>query len=265
MKCLYRVVCLFVCILLLTAMSGCPWCHRGPVAGETQTFDGMEFQWIPAGTFMMGSPDTEEGRASNETLHKVTISHGFWLGKYEVTQAQWDAVMATNPSSFDGDDLPVETVRWYDAMDLVEALNAANSDDVYRLPTEAEWEYAYRAGTSTRFYWGEDSDESALDDYAWHGFNSSAQTHPVGMKMPNAWGLYDMAGNAFEWCWDWSDDYPDGPVIDPEGPGSGTNRIARGGSFLLEDSAAYRGAYRNNYPPNGVSYQYGFRLLRIAD
>ena len=193
---------------------------------------GMEFVLIPAGEFDMGSPADEEGRYDDEgPVHTVTIEKAYYLGKYEVTQKQWREVMGSNPSDFKGDDLPVEWVTWDDAQDFVIKLNAREGTDKYRLPSEAEWEYAARAGTTTRYSFG--NDESDLGEYAWYWDNSNSKTHPVGQKKPNSWGLYDMHGNVFEWVQDeWHSNYDgaptDGSVWDS---GDGSSRVLRGGGW----------------------------------
>ncbi|HEY7545724.1 MAG TPA: bifunctional serine/threonine-protein kinase/formylglycine-generating enzyme family protein, partial [Blastocatellia bacterium] len=180
------------------------------------------FVQIPQGEFLMGS---EKGEGDEKPAHKVRISRPFEMGKYEVTQAQWEAVMGNNPSNFKGANLPVENVSWNDAQEFIQKLNARNDGYVYRLPTEAEWEYACRAG-STGDYAGN------LDEMAWHGSNSASKTHSVGQKKPNAWGLHDMHGNVWEWCMDWylENYYSQSPSADPPGPGTGSLRVSRGGS-----------------------------------
>jgi formylglycine-generating enzyme required for sulfatase activity len=218
----------------------------------------MKLVRIPAGKFMMGSPDPEEGRAFNETQHEVTLSKPFYMGVTEVTQAQYQAIMDTNPSNFKGETNPVEVVSWTEATEFCKKLTEKTRQAV-RLPTEAEWEYACRAGTTTAFSFG-DAD-SALGDYAWYGANSGDETHPVGQKKPNAWGLYDMHGNVMEWCADWYKDYPKGAVTDPQGPASGSGRVLRGGSWN-DDPDFCRSAYR--YPfdtPDDRAINYGFRVV----
>jgi formylglycine-generating enzyme required for sulfatase activity len=215
----------------------------------------------------MGSPDSEAGRFTNETQHQVTISQGFWLGKYEVTQAQWVAGMGSNPSDFPGNLRPVDKVSWDDVQDYLAALNAkkGTTGGPYWLPTEAEWEYACRAGTTTRFYWGEDPTESAITNYAWYEDNANSEPHNAGTKLPNGWGLYDMSGNVYEWCQDWyEEDYPAGPVTDPEGPATGTDRVLRGGAWDT-DLGGCRSAFRLYSSPDGSGNSIGFRLLRTAD
>lgn len=204
-----------------------------------------EFVAIPAGEFEMGG--------SNK--HRVTISKAFGMGKYEVTQGQWASVMGSNPSKFKGDEnLPVERVSWEDVQEFISKLNSRSSKYTYRLPTEAEWEYACRAGT-TGDYAGN------LDSMGWYASNSGDKTHAVGQKQPNAWGLYDMHGNVWEWCSDWYGDYPSGTVTDPSGASSGSLRVHRGGSCY--SSAEFcRSALRNGHAPDYRYGNVGFRLVR---
>ncbi len=211
----------------------------------------------------MGSAASVMGRGLDETLHETTLSNGFWLSRYEVTQARWKAVTGAEPSSADGDTLPVEQVSWEDAQDFLILLNAASSGATYRLPTEAEWEYACRAGSTTRFPWGNDPMETEIDENAWYSANAN-ETHPVGRKRPNAWGLYDMNGNVSEWCQDWYGAYPSGPVTDPVGSIAGTYRVIRGGDW--GEAAVYcRSAARNNQSPSQKNGFLGLRLLRAPD
>ncbi|GHV58266.1 hypothetical protein FACS189460_5780 [Deltaproteobacteria bacterium] len=162
---------------------------------------GTEFVLIPAGTFVMGSPPEDESAYDWEKpAHQVTISRPFYLSKYEVTQAQWEEVMGSNPSYFKGRDNPVENVSWEDVQEFIKRLNQMEGTNKYRLPTEEEWEYAARAGSQTRYHFGDS--ERNLGEYAWYSGNSNDETHPVGQKKPNAWGLYDMAGNVWEWVED---------------------------------------------------------------
>ena len=225
-------------------------------------FIGMEFVLIPAGEFKMGSPLSEKHRDSDEgPVHTVTIKKAYYMSKYEVTQKQWREVMDTNPSNFKGDDLPVERVSWNDAQEFIKKLNKKESTDKYRLPSEAEWESAARAGTTTPYSFG--NDESNLSDYAWYYSNSGSKTHPVGQKQPNPWGLYDMHGNVWEWVQDkWHSDYDGAPTdgIAWES-GSSSYRVRRGGGWLrLAESC--RSASRNNRDPGDRSGNFGFRLLQ---
>ena len=219
---------------------------------------GMEFVWIPAGNFLMGSPMDEEDHSYIERQHEVRISAGYWMKKHEVTQGEWVVVMGTNPSYFSdcGPRCPVEEVSWDDTQEFIRRLNSreSGSGNVYRLPTEAEWEYAARAGTPGARY-GE------IGTISWYLANSGGSTHPVGQKRPNAWGLHDMLGNVWEFVGDWFDGYPSGPVTDPGGPESGSIRVYRGGSYLFP-ARFVRSAYRNYGSLSTRRYDIGFRLIR---
>jgi formylglycine-generating enzyme required for sulfatase activity len=222
----------------------------------------MEFTLIPAGEFEMGSPSNEANRDDDEgPVHQVTIKNAYYMGSYEVTQAQWRAVMGSNPSYFTGNDnLPVEKVSWDDVQEFVKKLNAKEGTDKYRLPSEAEWEYACRAGTTTRYSFGDS--ESNLGEYAWYDDNSGGETHPVGQKKPNPWGLYDMHGNVWEWVQDtWHSDYDGAPSDGSAWAGSGAYRVYRGGSW--NDLARYcRAAYRYFNVQGYRSSYLGFRLVK---
>ncbi|MCX5846264.1 MAG: SUMF1/EgtB/PvdO family nonheme iron enzyme [Deltaproteobacteria bacterium] len=220
-----------------------------------------KFVLISAGTFMMGSPEDEPKRLSNETLHQVTISKPFYMQTTEVTQGQWKKVMGNNPSYSGDDNLPVEKVSWNDVQKFIRKLNKMEGTNKYRLPTEAQWEYAYRAGSTTVYFFGNDPDR--LDEYAWYGNNSGAKTQPVEQKKPNAWGLYDMQGNVMEWCQDWFDAYPSHSVTDPCGPPKGAYRVHRGGCWGSYASHC-RAASRSLSAPDD-RFRSGFRLLRSAD
>ncbi len=237
---------------------------EGEGEGETVLLPGdvpLELQWISAGSFTMGSPSTEFGRDSDETEHAVTLSQGFWMGKVEVTQAQWQAVMGINPSVYGGNpNRPVENVSWNDCQSFLTAINALGLGS-FRLPTEAEWEYACRASTATRYYWGEDPLNGEIDFYAWFGENSGATPHEVGSKLANLWGLFDMSGNVWEWTADRYGDYPSGPVTDPTGPASGSYRAIRGASW--KNTSYYcRSAGRFHVSPSYHDGLLGFRLVR---
>jgi formylglycine-generating enzyme required for sulfatase activity len=221
---------------------------------------GMEFVLIPAGTFMMGSPDSDtEARNDEKPAHRVTISQSFYLGKYPVTQAQWETVMGNNPSHFkDNPNHPVERVSWNDVQGFIRKLNEREGGGDYRLPTEAQWEYACRAGTETPRY------HQDIDAIAWYDANSSRQTHPVGQKLPNAWGLYDMLGNVWEWV---QDRYAEGyyryrPTVDPQGLVAGAFRVYRGGSW---DGTArvVRAAGRVGTVPGVRDVYLGFRCSSL--
>jgi len=225
--------------------------------------------FIPPGTFRMGGPTNEVDRLDQEGPQTaVTISRGFWMGKYEVTQGEYLAVMGSNPSFFTGDtNRPVEQVSWFDATNycgvLTQRERAAGriaSNSVYRLPTEAEWEYACRGWTSARFSYGDDPGYTNLTNYAWYSDNSGNTTHPVGQKLPNPWGLYDMHGNVFEWCQDWFDFYLGGIAVDPQGPTTGSNRVFRGGDWY--DFAWHcRSADRSYEEPHFNPSIIGFRVV----
>jgi len=219
----------------------------------------MKLALIPAGKFMMGSPDSEQWHYKIEgPQHEVTLSKPFYMGVTEVTQAQYEAVMGTNPSNFKGATNPVETVSRKDAAEFCKKLSEKTRQTV-RLPTEAEWEYACRAGTATAFSFG-DAD-SALGDYAWYDANRGSTTHhPVGQKKPNAWGLFDMHGNVWEWCADWRGDYPNGAATDPQGPASGTSRVLRGGAWSTPPDPC-RSADRYSYARGDRYYYFGFRVV----
>ncbi len=245
--------------------------------GLKALYDGSGFVRIPAGEFMMGSRD---GSGDERPVHRVRISRSFEMGKFEVTQAQWEAVMgsnraahaepekesvalgepvvSSNPSHFKGSTLPVENVSWDDVQQFLRRLNRLDSRHTYRLPTEAEWEYACRAG-STKGYAG------SLDRVAWYQANSGGQTQPVGQKQPNAWGLYDMHGNVLEWVQDWygHDYYGNSPATDPQGPKSGSYRVYRGGSWYAS-AADCQAAFRSFDLPGNRYYSLGLRLVRTA-
>ena len=224
----------------------------------------------------MGSPDDERGRWGSEgPQHEVTISQAFYLGKYEVTQAQWEAVMGANPASSwgVGDDYPVYYVSWDDCENFIQWLNSLGQG-TFRLPTEAEWEYACRAGTDTRFSFGDalecdEPDEvycELADQYMWWGGNRTYGgeqdgSKEVGRKRPNPWGLHDMHGNLWEWCSDWSGSYPSGPQVDPQGPSTGSRRVLRGSYWNGSTTQNCRSAVRNSYSPGDRS-NIGVRLLR---
>jgi formylglycine-generating enzyme required for sulfatase activity/serine/threonine protein kinase len=250
-----------------TSISGAP-----AGTGTDRTFTssiGMEFILISSGEFDMGSPLFESGREPEEgPVHRVNISTPFYMGKYEVTQKQWKEVMGDNPSYFKdcGDDCPVEQVSWNDVQEFVFMLNEKEGTDKYRLPTEAEWEYAARAGTGTRYSFGDD--ESKLGEYAWYSVNSGRKTHPVGEKKPNPWGMYDLHGNVWEWTQDRYGDYSSGMVTDPTTSLSGhhnverDHRVTRSGSWS-GNGRDCRVAHRHHgFSEGASSNEIGFRLIR---
>jgi len=231
-----------------------------PAAKELDLGGGvtMKLALIPAGKFMMGSPDSEKGRRDTEgPQHEVTISKPFYMGVTEVTQVQYEAVMGTNPSGFKGATNPVDTVSWNEAAEFCKKLSEKTRQTV-RLPTEAEWEYACRAGSKTTFCFGDA--EERLGDYAWYSANSGNMMHPVGQKKPNAWGFFDMHGNVWEWCADWYGRYPEGAVTDPQGPASGTSRVLRGGGWSNTPNIC-RAAGRDDGPPGTRGNDCGFRVV----
>jgi uncharacterized repeat protein (TIGR02543 family) len=279
-----------------------------PNAGDEMESNVVRIKhvWVPDGTFKMGSPESETDwlpdpswNDNERPQRQVTVS-GFWMGKYQITQAEWEAVMGDYPSRFIGDNLPVESVSWYDVilfcnrLSIKEGLTPAyqvtgvtdwetvtapsgsrnttwdaatiNPDsDGYRLPTEAQWEYACRAGTTTAFYNGNNAENNyhnaLVEAVAWFSRNSGNETKPVGQKTANVWGLHDMHGNVFEWCWDWYGNYQAGTPTDPTGPDSGDSRVRRGGSW--GDGGQYlRSACRAGNHPWNRSNSIGFRLVR---
>jgi len=290
----------FLGILALTLIFGMAvvGCDDGDGNGNNGTGNGnsgpvfMEMVSIPAGTFTMGT--VSGGHNDERPVRQVTLS-AFKMGKYEVTQEQYQEVMGTNPSRFKSNPAagetqskrPVENTTWYDAIEFCNKLSikegltpvytitgrtpatgypitsatvtATWENNGYRLPTEAQWEYACRAGTTTDWYFGDT--ESELVNYAWYDENSNDMTHQVGKKTANASGLYDMHGNVYEWCWDWYGDYPASNQTDPTGPASDYVRVLRGGGWLFsaEDT---RSAYRNINDPNSEVDSYGFRVVR---
>ncbi len=255
-----------------------PAARPAPVVSPSATATGqsritnsldMEFVFIRPGTFMMGSPSNEPKRDKDEHQHRVTLTRGYYLQTTELTQGQWKRVMGSNPSGFKncGDDCPVEKVSWTSAQTFIQKLNQKEGTDKYRLPTEAEWEYAARAGTKTPFSFGDclSTDQANYDgNYPMPGCSKGRYRNKpvaVGSFPANAWGLYDMHGNVWEWCQDRHGDYPTGSVTDPNGPSSGEDRVSRGGSW--GNYARYcRSAVRYGGSPDGRIYYLGFRLAR---
>jgi formylglycine-generating enzyme required for sulfatase activity len=256
---------LSIVLLALSTLVFYPGLAKADDLASTYTNSiGMKFVLIPAGTFMMGAGNIGDAHDWNShdwelPRHQITISKPFYLGVYEVTQKEWEAVMGTNPSKNKGSDNPVEMVSWEDVQVFIEHLNKKEGHSRYRLPTEAEWEYAARAGSTSAYFFGPDN--SQLKDYAWYWDNSGDTTHPVGQKRPSAWGLYDMMGNVFEWTQDWYDDtyYANSPSVDPTGPISGDSRVVRGCGWTI-DASGCRSAFRFGYEPAYRAAHFGFRL-----
>ena len=235
-----------------------------PRPGEERDFQiapgvTMRMCWCPAGEFLMGSPESEGCRRKNEAHVRVVLSKGFWIGKTQVTQAQWKRVMRKNPSFFKGSNRPVECVSWYDSQEFLERINSFignTTSERMALPTEAQWEYAARGGQTGAYAGG------SLDEVAWHRGNSGGVTHPVGTKKANAWGLDDMSGNVWEWCNDWFNrQLPGG--IDPSGPDSGAGRVLRGGCWNRVANDC-RVAGRFNFIPSSAISYFGFRVVRSS-
>lgn len=233
-------------ILLLAGITTCS------KAVETTIIGNIEMVKLPGGTFQMGSNESD----NEKPVHKVTVD-AFSIGKYEVTQSQYEEVMGTNPSKFRGGSLPVEQVSWDDAMEFCKKFSEKYNVNA-RLPYEAEWEYACRAGTSTKYYWGDELNA----DFHWYDVNSDSKTYPVGQKKPNAFGLYDMSGNVWEWCIDWYSDsyYKSSSSKNPMGAPGGSDRIMRGGSWYVCGDCL-RSSYRGWAEPGERSFHDGFRIV----
>lgn len=290
---------LTICFFSILSVFGTNAPRKSDVKIIDINLDGVKmfFAEIPAGTFQMGQKEL----TFSEPIHKVTISNSFYMGTHEVTQAQYKKITGKTPSIFrqrqeknsnsssTTDILPVENVSWFDAVRFCNALSAnqgltpcyknqknatkiADTDTVtcdwnatgYRLPTEAEWEYSCRANATTTYYWGDDSTEETINQYAWYDQNSKEKTHPVGKKLMNAFGLYDMSGNVEEWCWDWSEYYSSDGQIDPKGPDSGKYRVLRGGSFHHRFDAVCSVCRNQFYPNKPADGSMGFRVVRLC-
>lgn len=263
-----QIITILAVLLLAISVTGCSDDSgsdsedRGASESSTSSFDA-EFQLIEAGSFDMGTSKY----AYSQPIHEVRLVNDFYIGKYEVTQAQWEAVMGSNPSEFKGEDQPVESVSWNEVQEFIDKLNEMEGTTKYRLPTEAEWEYAAAAGTTTLYSFGEidEDDGPFLGDYAWYQENSYEKTHNVGEKTPNPWGLYDVHGNVWEYVQDsWVDGYSgaseDGSAVEK---GASSMRIARGGSFSSKENALYT-AYRKPQDPRDGDSSIGFRLVMDA-
>jgi formylglycine-generating enzyme required for sulfatase activity len=287
----FDLIAFIAAILFITA--ACYKAAAQSASGSRSSAPKIEMVQIRGGTFTMGSPTSEANRNSDETQHQVRLTKGFYLGKYPVTQAQYLAVTGTNPSYFTGPvspetstaNRPVEQVTWYDAVEFCNKLSEKEglapvytitgrtpaagypitaatvtpdwSKNGYRLPTEAQWEYACRAGTATAYNTG----ATISDSTGWYVYNSGDRTHSVGEKPANAYGLYDMHGNVYEWCWDRYGDYDRGAQTDPTGAVSGSGRVERGGAWD-DDGQNLRSAYRSDSDPSHRDYGIGFRLVR---
>ncbi len=237
-------------------------CLSGITRSQERTIEntlGLRLVLIPAGSFTMGSPFHEKGRQADEFPHEVKLSRPFYIGMTEVTQTQWTEIMGINRSNFKSGDLPVEKISWQDAVLFCKKLSVKEGK-TYRLPTEAEWEYACRAGSPDAF-----GGAGNLADVAWFANNSGDTTHPPGGKLPNAWGIYDMHGNVSEWCADIYDpEYPHESVENPTGPAKGPARVIRGGAW---DSfpPGCRAAARSSAPPSYQFTQTGLRVVMEID
>jgi sulfatase modifying factor 1 len=231
---------------------------------------GMKFVWIKPGSFVMGSPKDEKERNANEIQHKVTLTKGFYMGVYGVTQEQWKEIMGNNPGRFKGEkNLPVEQVSWEDCQEFIKKLRDKDKK-AYRLPSEAEWEFCCRANTKTPFYFGQtiSTDQANYYGEAVYGNGKKGvyrkKTTPVGSFPANAFGLYDMHRNVWQWCQDWIGDYPQKDVVDPQGPEKGEYRVLRGGSWNGVPGSC-RSACRSGSGPGGRGYDCGFRLCFFVE
>ena len=232
-------------------------------------FQGViqRFRWIPPGRFMMGSPETEPEQRDDEKLHEVELTRGFWLADATCTQALWEAVTGDNPSRFKGPERPVENVSWEDCQEFISRINEYSPDLGLRLPTEAEWEYACRAGAATPFWFGDQITPEQVNyngDYPYAGGEKGLnreETVEVRSLPPNDWGLYEMHGNVWEWCSDWHGEYEAEPTVDPKGPAEGGIRVLRGGSWFF-NAGFCRSAFRFWNPPGFRDDGLGFRLAR---
>jgi formylglycine-generating enzyme len=275
----YRIL-----LLSLLVLSFLLSCSSDKNTNPNTTRINIDSVLIPAGTFQMGNTGAFAGLEDEKTTHQVTLTKSFYMGKYEVIQAQWKAIVGTDSSHFIGDSLPVEEVNFFDIVNFCNKLSdnngftkcyTINGTEVtcnwnangWRLPTEAEWEYACKAGTTKDIYSGNITNsgcepiDSNLGLIAWYCGNAGEKTHPVGQKQPNSFGLYDMSGNVYEWCWDWYGDYSNNPVTDPKGPDTGTMRVLRGSSWEHEANVC-RSSSRHNHELTHRCEKAGFRIVR---
>ena len=266
-----RYFCLSLVVALASQLPTNAQDKKEPPKNFTNSI-GMKFVWIKPGSFVMGSPKEEEERGERETQHKVKLSKGFYMGVHLVTQEHWEALMGNNPSKFKGEkNLPVDSVSWDDCQEFIKNLREKDKDKkAYRLPTEAEWEYACRAGSKTPFHFGEtiSTDQANYNGDFTYGEGKKGKfrekTTQVGSFPANAWGLHDMHGNVFQWCEDWYADYPQKDVTDPQGPEKGQSRVLRGGSWL-DYPGCCRSAFRSWVDPGYRHGSVGFRLCFCLD
>lgn len=241
-----------------------PRADAGAQAGDVRELTHLKirFHWCPPGSFSLGTSHTSEKHLLNEGPVDVTFSKGFWMQETELTQNQYEQLMGPGPSFHKGPENPVDSVTWDEAVEFCRRLSELppekKAGNLFRLPTEAEWEYACRAGTTTEFSFGDD--ESLMDQFAWYSANSNRTTHPVAQKKPNAWGLCDMHGNVAEWCLDFYGEYPQQALTDPRGPESGAKRTLRGGGWFHLPVFA-RSAHRDGSIPLARYFARGFRLV----
>ena len=240
-------------------LAGANICFKVEVNSGRFMVNGVSFEMVrvEGGTFRMGATSEQEDEADGDEtpVHSVTLS-SYYIGKTEVTQALWQAVMGSNPSKFKGADLPVECVSWNDCQEFIQKLNSLTGRN-FRFPTEAEWEFACRGGNNSRGY--KYSGSNNLANVAWYVDNSDGQTHPVATKAPNELGIYDMSGNVWEWCGDWYANYTSNSQTNPKGPQSGSGRVGRGGSWGI-DVMYCRSSFRHYDYPAGRYYNLGLRL-----
>ena len=273
---------LFFSGILTILMAVFPWhavvtasenAERIPSGDKTYTIPSIHYAmtYIPAGSFMMGSPVSEKGRYEDETQHRVQMTKGFFMGVTEVTRQQWQMIMGDTPAKSDpgGANHPVDHVSWNECQQFIMALNKQEKSRRYRLPSEAEWEYACRAGSDSALTNGDITHmgcehDPNLNRVGWYCGNTEEMTQPVGKKEPNAWGLHDMHGNAWEWCQDWYEKYPEGQSLNPKGPPAGSSRVFRGGGWGLT-ARTCRSAFRDKYAPDLKCKLLGFRIVREAD
>jgi formylglycine-generating enzyme required for sulfatase activity len=251
---------IILCVAVLVGVAY--WQSEAVTEKKRETNVDIQMVLVCGGTFTMGCTGEQDGDCyGNESqAHQVTL-RSFYIEKYEVTQVQWEAVMVSNPSDFEGDNLPVENVSWDDVQEFISKLNAKTGKN-YRLPTEAEWEYAARGGAQSKGY--KYSGSNNVGEVAWYKGNSGSVTHTIGTKAPNELGLYDMSGNVWEWCSDWGGAYSASAQTNPTGPSSGSNRVIRGGSW--SNIAQYvRVPIRYNYMPGDRYSRLGFRLARSSN